>query len=421
MQQNFPEIARGEKEKCMAGQYEAKRRKKRRPEQPEQQQQQEPQERQPRPPRKRRRRRVNPFRVLLVILLALLLVAIIGACAARSYYYGEIEGSRRPEGEIEVEIPQGAGTAQIASILKEEGVIGSSYLFRYYSRKAEADGSYQYGVFTLDPREGYDGIIRRLQEVQHRLESVTVTFPEGYNAFQIGDVLEEAGLCTREEFLDAIQNHSFDVDFIREVSDDPLKLIRLEGFLFPDTYEFYTDEEVDSIVLRMLENFKSRVLTQENREALEKSGYTLDQWAALSSIIQKESFGTEDIYNVSSVFANRLAEDSPYPKLESNTTSDFINAWLTPFTNGEPSQEMVTAYDTYEREGLPVGAICNPGAEAFTAALHPERNDLDGDYYFFVTDVEYNYYYGRNFEEHSYNIQKAIAVNAGYGIQGLVQ
>lgn len=398
----------------MAGQYEAKRRR-RRPEQ-------ELPEGQPRPPRRRRRRRrVNPFRVILVTLAALLLVAGIGACAARSYYYGEIEGRRRPKGEIQVEIPQGAGTAQIASILKEEGVIGNSYLFRYYSRKAEADGSYQYGVFTLDPREGYDGIIRRLQEVQQRLESVTVTFPEGYNVYQMGDVLEEAGLCTREEFLDAAQNHAFQVDFFDDLSVDPLKPVRLEGFLFPDTYEFYTDEEADSIILRMLENFQSRVLTPENREALEKSGYTLDEWAALASIIQKESFGTEDIYNVSSVFANRLAEDSPYPKLESNTTSDFINAWLAPNSDGELSPEQIFAYDTYDREGLPVGAICDPGAEAFTAALHPEKNTLDGLYYFFVTDVEYNYYYGKTFEEHSYNIQKAIAVNADYGIQGLVQ
>lgn len=405
----------------MAGQYEARRRK-RRPEQPEQQQWQEPQERQPRPPRKRRRRRrINPVRVILVVLAALLLIAGIGACAARSYYYGEIEGHRRPEGEIEVEIPQGAGTAKIASILKEEGVIGSSYLFRYYSRKVEADGTYQYGVFTLDPREGYDGVIRRLQEVQQRLESVTVTFPEGYNAFQIGDVLEEAGLCTREEFLDAAQNHTFDLDFIGDISDDPLKLIRLEGFLFPDTYEFYTDEEVDSIILRMLENFQSRVLTRENLDALEQSGYTLDEWAAFASIIQKESFTVEEMYNVSSVFANRLAEDSPYPKLESNTTNDYIKAYITPYFDGEPSQEMLTAYDTYDRQGIPIGAICNAGADAFAAALHPERNTLDGKYYFFVTDVEYNYYYGKTFQEHLYNIDRAIAVNAGYGIQGLVQ
>ena len=411
----------------MAGRYEAPRRK--RTTRNKEQQPQETREGQgtqePREPRRRqrrpRRRRLRWGRIIGLVLLVLALIIGIGACSARSYYYGETEGSRRPEGEIQVEIPQGAGTAKIASILKEEGVIGNSYLFRWYSRKTEADGTYQYGTFTLDPREGYEGIIRRLQEVQQHLESVTVTFPEGYNAFQYGDLLEEAGLCTREEFLDALEHHTFDLDFVGEISDDPLKLVRLEGFLFPDTYEFYVDEEVDSIILRMLENFRDRVLTPEHLSTLEERGWTLDQWAALAAIIQKESFTVEEMYNVSSVFANRLEEDSPYPKLESNTTSDFINAYITPYSDGEPDPEMLTAYDTYDREGLPIGAICNAGADAFDAALHPENNTLDDVYYFFVTDVEYNYYYGRTFQEHLNNIDRAIAVNAGYGIEGLVQ
>lgn len=409
----------------MAGLYEAPRRKRpKRQASPEGQPRpegQEPRQGPNRPRRRRRRRRINLFRLLLVVLVGLLLVFGVAACAARSYYKGEIEGTRRPEGEVQVEIPMGSGTARIADILQEKGVIGNSYIFRYYSRENGADGTYQYGTFTLDPREGYDGIIRRLQEVQNHLETVKVTFPEGYNAFQIGEALEEAKLCTRDEFLDALEHHDFAVDFIGEISDDPLKLVRLEGFLFPDTYEFYVDEEVDSIILRMLENFRDRVLTPEHLSALEQSGYTLDQWAALAAIIQKESFTVEEMYNVSSVFAARLAEDSPYPKLESNTTSDYISDWIKPWSDGEPDPEMVAAYDTYDREGLPIGAICNAGADAFDAALHPENNTLDDLYYFFVTDVEYNYYYGRTFQEHLVNIDKAIAVNANYGIQGLVQ
>lgn len=393
----------------MEDQYQAPRRKKT--------QGQEPREERPRP-RRRKRRRKNP---IAFILLGLLLVAAVGFFAARSYYRGEIEGSRRPEGEIQVEIPLGSGTSRIADILQKKGVIGNSYIFRYYSRENGADGTYQYGTFTLDPREGYDGIIRRLQEVQNLLETVRITFPEGTNVFQIGEALEEISLCTRDEFLDALEHHDFAVGFIGDVSDDPLKLVRLEGFLFPDTYEFYIDEDVDSIILRMLENFRDRVLTPEHLSALEERGWTLDQWAALASIIQKESFTVEEMYNVASVFAARLAEDSPYPKLESNTTSDFISDWILPWSDGEPDPEQLAAYDTYDREGLPIGAICGAGADAFDAALHPERNTLDGVYYFFVTDVEYNYYYGKTFQEHLNNIDRAVAVNRNYGIEGLVQ
>ena len=397
----------------MAGQYEAPRRRRTREQEPREEQQ-GPQ----RPRRRRRKRRRNPIPL---ILLGLLAVIAIGAFAGYSWYQGEIEGTRREKGEIQVEIPLGSGTSRIASILEEKGVIGSSYLFRWYSRKAEADETYQYGTFTLDPSEGYDGIIRRLQEIQERQETVIVTFPEGYNAFQMGEVLEEARLCTQKEFLDALQNHTFAVDFIGEVSDDPLKLIRLDGFLFPDTYEFFTDESVDSIILRMLENFQSHVLTLENQAAMHEAGYTLEELVIFASIIQKESANVEEMYNVSSVFTNRLAANSEYPRLESCTTNNYIEDYITPYYDGDPPQEVLTAYDTYDRSGFPIGAICNAGADAFDAALHPEKSTLDGDYYFFVTDVEYTHYYGKTYQEHLNNIEKAKAVNRTYGIEGLIQ
>lgn len=366
----------------------------------------------------RKRRRKNP---LGAVLLGLLLTAVIIAGAGYFAWSGEVNGSSGRPKTVEVEIPQGAGTAEIAAILREADAVGSSLAFRVYSKYvAKSDGSYQYGSFTLSPREGYDSIIRDLQQVRQRLETVTVTFPEGYNAFQMGDVLEESGLCTREEFLDALQHHSFPVDFLSEISDDPLKLVRLDGFLFPDTYEFYADEEVDSIILRLLQNFGKRILTPENRQAMAEKGYSLEELATFASIIQKESASVAEMYNVSSVFTNRLAAGSEYPRLESCTTNNYINDYITPYYDGAPPQEVLTAYDTYDRSGFPVGAIANAGADAFDAALHPEKNTLDGTYYFFVTDVEYTHYYGRTYQEHLQNIEKAKTVNRRYGIEGLV-
>ena len=393
------------------GQYEARRK---RP------QEDAPSGEEPRPPRRRkkRRRRRNPIGL---ILLCLLLAAVIAAGAVYFWYTGEVKGSGRRPDSLEVEIPQGSSTADIAAILEKEGAIGNATAFRFYSKyTAKADGTYQYGTFTITPNQGYDSIIEALQKVQQRLETVTVTFPEGYNAFQMGDVLQDAGLCTREEFITALNEHTFDVDFLSEVSDDPLKLVRLDGFLFPDTYEFYADEEVDSIILRMLGNFEKRVLTPENREAMDKAGYSLEELVIFASIIQKESASVAEMYNVSSVFTNRLAEGSEYPRLESCTTNNYINDYIRPYYEDNPSQEVLTAYDTYDRSGFPIGAIANPGADAIDAALHPEKNTLDGDYYFFVTDVEYTHYYGRTYQEHLGNIEKAKAVNRRYGIEGLV-
>ena len=354
------------------------------------------------------------------VLLGFLLAALIILGAGYFYLSREIGGGSRPE-SVTVEIPQGSSTAAIAAILEEEGAIGNSLVFRAYSKYvAEADGTYQYGTFDLSPREGYDSIIADLQQIQQWEETVRVAFPEGYNAFQMGDALEEAGLCTREEFIEALNTHDFDVDFISEVSDDPLKLVKLDGFLFPATYEFFADEDVDSIILRMLRAFEENVLTEETLSALEDSGYTLEELVIFASIIQKEAANVEEMYNVSSVFTNRMAEGSPYPQLESCTTNNYIEDYITPYYDGNPPQEVLDAYDTYGKTGLPVGAIANPGLDAIDAALHPEKNTLDGTYYFFVTDVEYTHYYGRTYEEHLQNIEKAKAVNRQYGIEGLI-
>ena len=237
------------------GQYEAHRKRSQEP----------PEGETPHPPRRRRKRRRRRSPVGL-ILLCLVLVAGIAAGAGYFWYTGEVNGSRIQKESVEVEIPQGSGTAGIASILEEAGAIGNAQVFRFYSKYvAKADGTYQYGTFTLSPGEGYDSIIDDLQEVQQQLETVTLTFPEGYNAFQMGDVLEKAGLWTREEFITALNEHEFDLDFLDEVGSDPLKLVRLDGFLFPDTYEFYADEDVDSVILRMLRNFENRICTSENQ------------------------------------------------------------------------------------------------------------------------------------------------------------
>ncbi|MEG1686879.1 MAG: endolytic transglycosylase MltG, partial [Angelakisella sp.] len=279
----------------------------------------------------------------------------------------------------------------------------------------KADGSFQYGSFTLVPIEGYDAIIAALQTTAAREETVTVTFPEGYNAFQMGEVLEKAGLCTQQAFLEAVNTHTFEVSYWNQISRDPLKLVRLDGFLFPDTYQFFKDEPVDSIILRMLENFEAKVLTPENQKLLEKSGYSLEDWVVFASIIQKEAANVEEMYNVSSVFYNRMQKNSGYPKLESCTTNNYIRDYLQPQYGGKAPQEELDAYDTYGTPGLPVGAIANPGADALDAALKPN----DTPYYFFVTDIEFTHYYGKTFAEHESNIQKALAVNKKHGKNGL--
>lgn len=365
--------------------------------------------RDPSSPPPRRRRRKSRAGAVVTVLLAILLLVGLGAF----YLHSEVQGTLRPDQPVEVTIPQGSSVSQIAGQLKEAGVIGNTYLFRYYARPW--GGSFQYGDFTLVPGEGYDGIIRTLQEMRHYRETVSVTFPEGYNAYQIGDVLESAGLCTREDFLDAVNTHTYDVGFWDQIGTDPRKLVRLEGYLFPDTYQFFSDATVDDIVLTLLRTFEQKVLTPERKEAIAASGYTLEELVIFASVIQRESANVEEMYNVSSVFYNRMQPGSPHPQLESDTTNFYIRDYIQPAYGGNAPAEVLQGYDTYGMSGLPAGAIAASGLDAIDAALHPN----DTPYYFFVTDLEYNHYYGRTFDEHQQNIQKALAVNRTLGVDGL--
>ena len=363
----------------------------------------------------KRKNKGHIVRNIFIALLVVVLITVILFTVTLALVKREIKGNVREDKNITITIPKGASTSRVASVLSENGIIGNDIVFRLYSKYSESDGKYQYGEFTLSPAMSYPQIVDRLTQINDYQKTIKVTFPEGYNAFQMGEVLEKQGICTKNEFIDALNTHSFSQDFLKEISDDSKKLVKYEGFLFPDTYEFFEDVTVDEVINTMFNNFEKKVYTEENKRLLEKSNYTLEEWAIFASIIQKEAANVEEMYNVSSVFTNRMKENSGYPRLESCTTNNYYFDYIMPFYNNNPPKDVVDAYDTYSKNGFPIGAIANAGIDAFDAALKPN----DTPYYFFVTDIEYTHYYGKTYEEHLRNIEKAKAVNKTYGKIGL--
>ena len=352
-------------------------------------------------------------RIGFVILLLLLLLIAVGVITVT----GEINGGKKTGETVTVSIAQGSGTSAIAQELKDAGLIGNTTLFKLYSRTHGGDGRYQYGDFTLEKGSSYQELIDALCSTVSYRETVTLTLPEGWNSFQMAKAAAEAGLCTEEEYLAAANAIDYDFDWMKDISTDENKLTILEGFLYPETYSFYTDATARDIVTTQLREFQKKVLTEENKTALKDSGFTLEEWVIFASIVQKESdSGVEEMYNVSSVFHNRLSNASEYPMLQSCTTNNFIWDYVEPYYNDNVPQAVLDAYDTYDRNGLPIGAIANAGSDAFDASLHPN----DTPYYFFVTDVEYTHYYAVTYQQHLANIEKAKAVNAKHGINGLV-
>ena len=318
---------------------------------------------------------------------------------------------------------QGAGTGTVARLLEESGVIRHASLYKLYIRQTGQGGQLQYGDFTLYKGESYADITAALSQYA-AADTVRITFPDGNTALDFAARMEQAGLCTAEEFL-ACANGEDGSDFSQyrfwnEMQDDKNYFMRCEGYLYPETYEFYKDDTVYNYVDTFYSHFNSKV-TDDLYTRMDELGMSLHDTIVLASFVQEEA-GNEENAHVSAVFHNRLAPGSPYPRLESNASSyvqnpddnNYIYNWIAPYYGGWDNipAEIYNAYNTYEISGLPAGAISNPGYDAIYAALYPEEPDANGPYYFFVTDKTGRYYYGRTVEEHNQNCSKAWAVNA---------
>ncbi len=357
------------------------------------------------------------------ILLAVLLAAALGGGLLVWQARREMTGAARSGETVTVTVEQGSGVAAIANRLKEAGVIRFARLFRWYVGRQGAANSLQYGDFTLEKGASYDELIEALS-VYAAAASTRLTFPEGSTAIAIARKLEQAGLCTAEAFLAEANGGDFSEftfwQYLPGDADAPDRFMKCEGYLFPDTYEFLDGGTVHDYVATFYARFDAAI-TDEMYASLDEQGMTLPELVTLASFVQEEA-GNDQDDNVAQVFRNRLADGSPYPRLESNASSyiqsDDDNNYLwncvAPYYGGWENipANILAAYDTYRCTGLPAGPISNPGAAAIRAALDPQPDEEAADCYFFVTDLTGHYYYARTLAEHNANCRTAWAVNA---------
>ncbi len=335
-----------------------------------------------------------------IIYIFVVLIVSVGLASFLIGFMTELIGLNQSETPVDVEIPAGASTQQIAQILADNGVIKTPLYFRLYSKVTHTDGTFQLGMFTVSGDMGYGGIITTLQTMKPR-ETITVTIPEGYTIADIAKVLASNGVCEQEEFFKAVQHEDYDFDFVKAIPDATEgsgyegRVYRLEGYLFPDTYNFYVGCTGKAAVQRMLENFDSK-LTKEFRAEINASGRSINDIVIIASIIQGEA-PHNDMTGVSRVIYNRLAEGSSVPMLQCDSTQKYVRA-LVPNSNSDTI--ITSAYDTYQRVGLPVGAINNPGLNALQAAVHPSTDANIMKCYFFANDTEGNTYFSKTYSEH---------------------
>lgn len=232
--------------------------------------------------------------------------------------------------------------------------------------------------------------------------TVRVTFPEGFTAVQIAEKLEENGVCSAKDFLSLVTDDEYlstlAYRFISGIENPENRPFNLEGYIFPDTYDFYKGESAERALSRFLSNTEKK-LTDEYYLRAEELGYTMDEIISLAAIVQEEATTADEMGKVSSVVHNRIVGVG-YGKIQCDVTIHYINDYVTdsPYLEGD-TEKYKELYNTYKCVGLPEGAITNPGLDAIKAALYPE----DTDYFFFVTDEDWNYYYAETYAEHKKN------------------
>ena len=278
----------------------------------------------------------------------------------------------------EVTIDEGDGLGAIAKKLKKAGIIDSKFLFKLYGLFSGTAKKVDAGVYKLDTGMDYHCLEQTMQTGTSAAATVTVTIPEGYTVQQIIELLAENNVSSVEKLTEAAKNYVFeDYSFID--NENLGNISRLEGYLFPDTYEFYVKEEAVSALSRLLDNFYYWIF--EDEEMVEMmEGEDLKEVITVASLIEKETDGT-DRETIASVIYNRLNHSAETAYLLQ------IDASLVYAAGREITQDdyknLDSPYNLYTHQGLPPTPIANPGLASIKAALNPEKTN----YYFYALDV----------------------------------
>lgn len=257
------------------------------------------------------------------------------------------------------------------------------------------------GTYYLNSSMGVEGMLLEIRTNGVESNTVKVTFPEGFNVEQIFEKLDDAGVCSAESLYKAMESDEIFVkyEFLADVTEKELRYRVLEGYLYPDTYEFYIGESPTSVIERFLNNFENK-WSETYAARAKELGYTVDEILTIASILEKEAYDASQMPVIAAVLYNRL-ESSSFPFINCDSTAKYIENFKDKLEAAGQYEQYMKVYDTYQKTGLPVGAICCPGADAIYSALYPESND----YYYFLHDDEGKIYLAHTAAEHQNNMQ----------------
>lgn len=353
-------------------------------------------------------------------LIWLVSVVIVGVMAAMFIITGMndmLAINRTDMGTVQVDIPENPTLETVTAALVHKGVINQPSYFKLYAHLTKADDDFTQGTYEMRKNMDYEAIVNYLLSSSNRTDTVSVTILEGQNVLEIASTLEEGGaLNDRDGFLQLLNSDDFDedFDFLAAITNNDERYYKLEGYLYPDTYEFYENEDPTAIIYKFLNNYEQKINEKQEVEGYskkttvlkmaeeQKSEYSFDEIMVIASIIQAEAADVDDMYVISSILHNRLESgaDVGVATLGLDSTQFYPYRTAKDVPSGEGAN-YVSKYDTYEKAGLPAGAICNPGMDAILAALNPSSTG----YYFFCHDSQGTAYYASTLYEQEANLE----------------
>ena len=339
--------------------------------------------------RRRKRRRRHPILSFILYLVIVIggsaLLATVGWIAAN-----DVLALNKEEASAIVAVSEEDRVGDIAKVLKEEGIIEYPALFQLFCTLTGAEDKITPGNYTLTTDMDYRALVTNLSASSATKVKVEVTIPEGYTVDQIFALLESKGVAKKEDLQKTAAEHDYNFSFLKEIPLGDYR--RLEGYLFPDTYEFYAHQDPLYVINKMLVNFDARV-TDEMRQEILNSGYTIRDVVTIASMIEKETDGN-DRSNISSVIYNRLTNNSGGTNgyLQIDATLAYINGGNVP-TDADKSID--SPYNTYLYAGLPAGPISNPGLASIKAAMEPASTN----YYYYALGDDNVHHFFRTYDE----------------------
>lgn len=318
---------------------------------------------------------------------------------------------RDSETSVEVTLPNNADTATAVDVLKDAGLIKNKLFCTIFIKAMNyKDDNYLPGVYYFTESMGVEKMIKRFKTSSTRGALISITIPEGYTIDKIFERLEKNNICTASALYKTINEVDFSTEykFIPSASAKKDAYHVLEGYFFPATYEFEQGADPATVVRAFLNAFQQH-WTDEYAQRADELGMSVDDIINLASIIEKEGANAKQFTQISSVLHNRLNKSGLYPLLECDSTKDYVTNTITErVTSKSELNKYISNYNTYEHEGLPAGAICNPGETAIKAALFPEITQ----YYFFAHDNKKKIYMAETMEQHDANRRTIAQINA---------